>query len=78
MVGGDAPRGSRIYFPNGNVDPWSGLGVRYEPGPSEPVLMVEGASHHAWTHPADEIHQDTVADAKAKIQAQVLLWLKEP
>ena len=40
--------------------------------------MVEGASHHAWTHPADEIHQDTVADAKAKIQAQVLLWLKEP
>ena len=69
---------SRIYFPNGNVDPWSGLGVRYEPGPTEPVLMVEGASHHAWTHPADEIHQDTVADAKAKIQAQVLLWLKEP
>ena len=78
FYGGDAPRGSRIYFPNGDVDPWSGLGVRYEPGPSEPVLMVEGASHHAWTHPADEIHQDTVADAKAKIQAQVLLWLKEP
>ena len=40
--------------------------------------MVEGASHHAWTHPADEIHQPTVAQAKEKIQTQVLLWLAEP
>ena len=78
FYGADKPKGTRIYFPNGDVDPWHGLGVVETPGPEEPVLMVSGASHHAWTHPADEIHQPTVAQAKEKIQTQVLLWLAEP
>ena len=40
-------------------------------------MMVEGASHHAWTHPAAEVYQTTVADAKAEIQNQVVAWLQE-
>lgn len=77
FYGSDAPAGTRILFPNGDVDPWSGLGVRDAPSPDEPVLLVKGASHHAWTHPADEIHQPAVARAKAEIQAQVRVWLLE-
>lgn len=76
--GGREPRGSRILFPNGDVDPWSGLGVLVSPEPSEPAMLVSGSSHHFWTHPANEISQQTVRDAKAAIQAQVLDWLAEP
>ena len=71
VYGGARPQGSRILFPNGDVDPWTGLGVLKSPAPTEPVMLVVGASHHAWTHPADTIVQKSVADAKAAIQAQV-------
>ncbi|KAJ1461761.1 peptidase S28 [Pelagophyceae sp. CCMP2097] len=76
FYGGDAPRATRVLFPNGDVDPWSGLGVLDSPGVEEPVMLVSGASHHAWTHPADTISQPSVADAKKQIQDQVLLWLQ--
>ena len=75
VYGGSSPMGSRILFPNGDVDPWTGLGVLESPAPTEPVMLVVGASHHAWTHPADTIVQKSVADAKAAIQAQVKQWL---
>lgn len=78
--GGGSPKPSRIYFPNGDVDPWSGLGVNPSPddNTTEKVLIVSGASHHAWTHPADTIVQQSVADAKLIIQNQVMAWLAEP
>ena len=56
-------------------DPWTGLGVLQSPAPTEPVMLVVGASHHAWTHPADTIVQKSVADAKAAILSQVKQWL---
>ncbi|KAJ8603831.1 hypothetical protein CTAYLR_000265 [Chrysophaeum taylorii] len=79
LFGGDTPATLRTYFANGNCDPWSGLGVLKSPdgNVSEIVLSVEGASHHAWTHPADTIVQASVAAAKAYIQDQVLRWLAE-
>jgi hypothetical protein len=66
-------------FPNGNVDPWHGCGVVKSPdnNVSEPVYMADGASHHAWTHPADTIVQESVKQAKIAVQNQVLLWLQE-
>jgi hypothetical protein len=75
--GADQPMGSRILFPNGNVDPWSGCGVLVSPKSDEPVMMVDGSSHHFWTHPADQIVQESVAQAKADIQQQVVAWLAE-
>ena len=39
--------------------------------------MVDGASHHAWTHPAATITQPAVRAAKAAIQQQVVAWLAE-
>lgn len=75
--GGDAPQGTRILFPNGDVDPWHGLGVLEAPSDSEPVMMVAGASHHFWTHPQNQITQSTVQAAKTQIQDQVISWLEE-
>jgi hypothetical protein len=51
--------GSRLLYPNGNVDPWHGLSI-LTPSPEGNIstLMVEGASHHAWTHntlPTDQV-----------------------
>ena len=75
VYGGASPMGSRILFPNGDVDPWTGLGVLESPAPTEPVMIVVGASHHAWTHPADTITQQTGRNAKKAIQSQVKQWL---
>jgi len=77
--GANMPAGNRIMFPNGNVDPWSGASVLVSPddNATEPVYMADGASHHAWTHPADTIVQPSVAAAKTAVQNQVLAWLAE-
>lgn len=69
---------TRILYVNGNVDPWSGLSILTSPAPTLPTLIVEGASHHAWTHPAKPSDQATVVAAKQAINKQVLSWLAEP
>lgn len=63
--------------PPGNVDPWHGLGVLEAPRESEPVMMIDGASHHFWTHIESEITQPEVQAAKEAIQKQVVDWLSE-
>lgn len=72
-----AHNASRILYVNGNVDPWSGLSILKSPTPSLPILEVEGASHHAWTHPSQPSDQKTVVEARDKIRAQVKSWLAE-
>jgi len=73
-----AHNATRIFYVNGNVDPWSGLSILTSPAPTLPTLMVEGASHHAWTHPAKPTDQQSVIDAKRAIWEQVSKWLAEP
>ena len=72
-----AHNASRILYVNGNVDPWSGLSILTSPAASLPVLEVEGASHHAWTHPSTPADQASVVKARATIRKQVLAWLAE-
>jgi len=72
------PAATRIMYPNGDVDPWHGLSILESPGPELPVLMVAGASHHAWTHPTLSSDQSTVVAARAAIRSQVSAWLAEP
>lgn len=49
---GLAARGSRVMFPNGEIDPWHALGVLHSMGPDLPALYVSGMglipSHLAW------------------------------
>jgi len=68
---------SRILWPNGQVDPWSGLSVLEQTREDQPVLVVEGASHHEWTHPSAEGDLASIVAARRTIRAQVSKWLAE-
>lgn len=74
--GADHPNATRIIYPNGDVDPWHGLS-KLTASPGLPVLMVAGASHHAWTHPSAPTDQATVIAARETLRKQVSAWLKE-
>eukprot|EP00929_Paragymnodinium_shiwhaense_P018033 TRINITY_DN12798_c0_g1_i1.p1 TRINITY_DN12798_c0_g1~~TRINITY_DN12798_c0_g1_i1.p1 ORF type:complete len:541 (+),score=102.48 TRINITY_DN12798_c0_g1_i1:88-1623(+) len=69
--------GSRVLWPNGEVDPWASLSVLSSPGPAQPTLWVPGASHHAWTHPSSAFDQASVIGARDKIRKQVRAFLAE-
>ncbi len=82
--GGWNPVGTRILYVSGSIDPWRSLSVcrtpDCEPLPEQPVLWVEGASHHFWTHAPGYYTpplSDAVVQAQEAIKAQVMTWLKE-
>ena len=76
--GADKPAGSCVLYANGEVDPWRGLSINTSPSPGLPTLFVQGASHHAWTHPSAPTDQPSVVAARATIRAQVAKFLSEP
>ena len=79
FYGGSAIASSRIYYPNGDVDPWyaQGLLTAKPVEMQEPIMMVPGASHHAWTHPPRDSDQESVKTARVRIVDQVIEWLEE-
>jgi hypothetical protein len=77
FYGAGHPNATRILYPNGEVDPWKSQGILTSPGPDLPVMLVKGASHHAWTHPSLPTDQATVVQARIDIKKQVAAWLKE-
>lgn len=68
--------GSCVLWPNGEVDPWARLSVLTSPGEAQPVAMVPGASHHAWTHPSASTDQASVIASRNQIRTQVLKFLE--
>ena len=77
MYGGDNPQSSRIFYVNGNIDPWHGLSVLVPPNDKEPTLMVDGASHHYWTHPVLPTDDANIVAAREAIYTQIKAWLAE-
>lgn len=73
--GGSSPAGSCVLYPNGEVDPWHSLSVLTPPGNGIQVLMVPGASHHAWTHPSAPSDQPSVVTARTQIRQVVTQFL---
>jgi len=69
--GPDGKLGSCVLWPNGEVDPWASMSVLKSPGVKQPVLYVDGASHHAWTHPSAASDQASVIGARKTIRGQV-------
>ena len=77
FYGGTNPNSTCILYPNGEVDPWHSLSILESPGHGIDVLMVPGASHHAWTHPSAPDDQPSVVAARTKIRASVTGFLKQ-
>jgi hypothetical protein len=67
--------GSRLLSVNGNVDPWSVLGLHTSPKYSLPVQMVAGASHHFWTHQVKETDAPEIQEIREYIYSVVMDWL---
>jgi serine protease 16 len=77
MYGGDDIQGTRILYPNGQIDPWHSLGVLTPPNDQSPVMMVTAASHHFWTHASKPTDDAFIVQARQDIWDQVGAWLKE-
>ena len=66
----------RILTVNGNVDPWSTLGLRTNSSTCDmPIRMVDGASHHFWTHPIKETDSKEIVEIRQYIIKVMLNWL---
>jgi len=68
--------GRCVMFPNGEVDPWSTQSVLQAPSKDLPVLMIQGASHHAWTWPSRTSDQESIMTARTAIRQQADAFLK--
>ena len=74
--GGKDHSNVRILTVNGNVDPWSTLGIPTSKSTCDmPVKMVPGASHHFWTHPIKVSDDDEIVDIREYILKVMLHWL---
>jgi serine protease 16 len=71
----DLDGGSRVLFVNGDVDPWSALGVLNSTECRLPAAVVAGASHHAWTHVVKESDAPEINQVRNYIYSVVMDWL---
>lgn len=78
--GGNQIESSRIFFTNGQIDPWRANGVNITltsvtVEDNEPTLFVIGSSHHFWTHPTLPTDSIFIQDARFKIWNQVKIYI---
>lgn len=66
---------SRVLSVNGDVDPWSELGLIVSPKYSLPAEMVTGASHHFWTHQVRDSDATEILRVREYIYSVVVDWL---
>eukprot|EP00298_Acanthocystis_sp_HF-20_P008801 c17906_g1_i1.p1 GENE.c17906_g1_i1~~c17906_g1_i1.p1 ORF type:complete len:503 (-),score=237.15 c17906_g1_i1:59-1567(-) len=75
--GAGNPEGSRVLWPNGEIDPWHSLAILTPPNPQQSTLWVVGASHHFWTHPSLPTDKPEIIEARQKIRQTVQNWLMQ-
>lgn len=68
---------SRILSINGDVDPWSVLGLQEGQSTtySLPIKMVPGASHHFWTHAVKDTDAVEIVEIREYLYSVVIGWL---
>lgn len=64
----------RILFVNGDVDPWMELSFT-ERNKDHPSVIVQGASHHFWTHPVKDSDSKEIAAVRQTIHDTVSEWV---
>eukprot|EP01031_Cornospumella_fuschlensis_P033113 gene33113-40055_t len=78
IYGGKNIQGSRIFFTNGEIDPWHANSVLRSPNVQELTNWVQGASHHFWTHPSLPTDSEQVNWARTRIWTKIAEWLVLP
>lgn len=76
--GSDQPRGSRILFVNGLIDPWHALSVLDNVSPTELALIIPGTAHCADMRDDSPSDPPALTAARQKINDQIGEWLVEP
>lgn len=64
----------RIIFVNGDADPWTALALT-KGTVDHPSFLVQGASHHFWTHSVKDNDGVFVVNARRTIYSIVSDWL---
>ena len=66
----------RVFFMNGEVDPWRASSVQVDTGfPNEPIHLSPGTSHHFWTHKPLPGDGKYVEESRALIYEQLDAWM---
>jgi hypothetical protein len=68
---------TRVLSVNGNIDPWSELALLHSENDDLPAFVVNGASHHFWTHAVKDTDSVDVMGARQLIYSTVKKWLDE-
>jgi len=68
---------SNIVFSNGNLDPWSGLGVLKKPSPSIVTVMIDQGAHHLDLRKSNPLDPPSVKAAREIEKTNIKLWISQ-
>ena len=75
--GADKYARSNVLFVNGRIDPWHAASVLNDLPSGAKAIMVEGASHHFWTHPPQPTDSAQITAVRGQIADAVTEWLSQ-
>ncbi|KAK2164995.1 hypothetical protein LSH36_56g00011 [Paralvinella palmiformis] len=75
--GSDKPKGTRIMFVNGSVDPWHALSVVKDLSDTEIAIYIHGTAHCANMYSDKSTDLPALQKARLEIANQIGLWLAE-
>eukprot|EP00457_Paulinella_chromatophora_P005972 gb/GEZN01005990.1/.p1 GENE.gb/GEZN01005990.1/~~gb/GEZN01005990.1/.p1 ORF type:complete len:504 (-),score=59.75 gb/GEZN01005990.1/:160-1671(-) len=73
--GGNHTSSSRVYFVNGQIDPWHAASVLHDLSYDQQVHWVLGSSHHFWTHSPKPTDLPPIMEARKLINLKIFGWL---
>ncbi|XP_013421400.1 thymus-specific serine protease [Lingula anatina] len=75
--GADRPKGSRIVFVNGSIDPWHALSVLRNQSSTEVAIFINGTAHCANMESAVPQDPPALTQARQKISDIIGEWLRD-